>query len=247
MAANQGADVNDDERMLRRLGRVDPPRDHVVDGAVQAVSAAAAESVMMGAGPRADGFLNGTETPPNVPISALRPRRRVVWGTVAAAAAVAAIVVVVISPWSVTRQVPDVVATGSGALLAGLSGGSCGQLYDRQALDDSEFAFDGTITAIDSGGLLFTNSVTFAVDRWFRGDLGSAVTAAMTAPVEMGATSEDGRQATTPTYSVGTRLLVAGAFEDSTQPSAESALVWQCGFTRDHDDSTAAEWAAALD
>lgn len=63
---------------------------------------------------------------------------------------------------------PDIVATGSGALDHGSCSGSCSQLYSPDGLDDAGFAFDGVVTAIDPGGLLYTNTVTLDVQRWYR-------------------------------------------------------------------------------
>ncbi len=225
---------SDRNELLRGLGDVPPPRAAVIDRARSAVLAAAAAADSDH--PETTIARRGA----NLASLARRAvRRRQALPLAALAASAALIWAVAASPWSVTREMPDIVATGSGALDRGATSGSCSQLYSPDALDDAGLAFHGVVTAIDSGGLLFTNTVTFDVQRWYRADLGPRLTVAMIAPIEPGATSSDSRQSSTPSYSVGTHLLVAGGFEDREQPSAQGALVWQCGFTRYHDQQTA--------
>ena len=166
----------------------------------------------------------------------------------AVAATIAAAAVVVASPWSVQTAPPDVVATGTGPLPEGGSGtaaGSCASVYSLSTLTERAFAFDGTVTTIDTGGLFGTHRVTFQVHEWFRGGTGTVVTLDMIPPVEPGDTATDSRQLTTPSYTVGTRLLVSGERPQTGAP-LEDALVWGCGFTRYYDPTTADAWRTAL-
>ena len=88
-------------------------------------------------------------------------------------------------------------------------------------LDGSpRWAFDGTVTAIDDG------RVTFEVHESFRGDLPA------TYVVEMGAPVTAGHSEASPSYAVGTRLLVSGSGSEA----------WGCGGTLYYDAGSAADW-----
>ncbi len=83
------------------------------------------------------------------------------------------------------------------------------------------FAFDGTVTGIDGG------QVTFEVHETFgETDLPATTVVTLGAPVSPGPSE------TSPSYSVGTRLLVSG----------DDGTAWGCGATRYYDEATAAEW-----
>ncbi len=56
----------------------------------------------------------------------------------------------------------------------------------------------------------------------------------------------DSRQLTSPSYTVGTRLLVSGEIPQE-ETSLQDATVWGCGFTRYYDPTTADAWRTALD
>lgn len=102
---------------------------------------------------------------------------------------------------------------------------SCVEPYSRTALAKRDFAFDGTVTAIDG------DRVTFAIGRSFHGAADATMT--LDAPGMSGAsiTSAGG-----PSLVVGSRYLVAG----------DDRFAWACGYTQPYDDAVAAEWAAAL-
>lgn len=86
---------------------------------------------------------------------------------------------------------------------------------------EPEWAFDGTVTAIDDG------RVTFEVHESFGGsDLPARRTVVMGAPVT------PDRSEASPSYSVGDRLLVSGS----------GVTAWGCGRTVYYDEATAAGW-----
>ncbi|WP_336031909.1 hypothetical protein [Geodermatophilus sp. FMUSA9-8] len=113
------------------------------------------------------------------------------------------------------------------------------------------FALDGTVTGIRPGVVDLGpevprryTQVTFRVQSWYHGGAGETVDVLMDGP---GSNIDSSVQA----YGVGTRLLVSGVL-----PRIETASGAQfvtadtsyfgltCGFTRYHDEATAAEWAA---
>ncbi len=102
--------------------------------------------------------------------------------------------------------------------------GSCVETYSAETLATREVAFDGTLTAIDG------DSVTFAVNEAFRGDLGDSITLEATGMTGTSVTSAGG-----PSLAQGQRYLVAG----------DDQFVWACGFTQPYDEAVAAEWAEA--
>jgi hypothetical protein len=91
---------------------------------------------------------------------------------------------------------------------------------DELAMRD--FAFDGTVTAVDG------DQVTFTVNESFVGELSGSVT--LTAPD----TSQTSLEGGVPLVQ-GERYLVSG----------DENIVWGCGFTQAYSDSAAAEWASA--
>lgn len=80
--------------------------------------------------------------------------------------------------------------------------------------------FDGTITAIGASG------ATFEVNEVFAGDVPATVV------VDLGPATTSRASESSPSYSVGTRLLV----------SAVDSTAMGCGATRYHDEETAADW-----
>lgn len=158
--------------------------------------------------------------------------------------------VVLAAPWAQTSAVPDVVATGEGPVPfrpPDSAAGSCYQLYSLRTLPDATFAFAGTVTTIDTGGPLFTDSMTFAVDRWFRGGEAPEVTLPVPAPARPGDTSFSSGQDDVPAVTVGTQLLVAGSSR-SGEPGMEDPIAWAtCDFVRYFDPDTAQSWADVLD
>lgn len=174
--------------------------------------------------------------------------KRVAVVATAVGAAAGAAVLVGAAPWAVTSSPPDVVASGEGTVPFQTDSGSasCYQLYSPETLPDATFAFSGTVTTIDTGGPLFTDSMTFSVDEWFRGDDAAEVTLPMPTPAEPGDTSFRSGQHEVPSVTVGTRLLVAGSSR-SGAPGTEDPIPWAtCDFVRYYDQATAQVWAAAL-
>jgi hypothetical protein len=109
--------------------------------------------------------------------------------------------------------------------VGGAAGGGAAGMCLAFSLDElamRDFAFDGTVTAVDG------DQVTFTLSQVFTGDLVSSVT--VTAPD----TSQTALEGGIP-LEVGGRYLVSG----------DDGIVWGCGFTQAYDESTAAEWASA--
>ena len=143
-------------------------------------------------------------------------RRNWVVGIGAAAIAAFMLVAFVRAPSSQTpSQDPVGGAAGGGAA------GMC-LAFSLDELAARDFAFDGTVTAVDG------DQVTFTVNESFIGDASGSVT--LTAPD----TSQTSLEGGIP-LEVGERYLVSG----------DDGIVWGCGFTQAYDESTAAEWASA--
>jgi hypothetical protein len=102
--------------------------------------------------------------------------------------------------------------------------GFCVETYSVETLDDRDFAFDGTVSLIDG------DSVTFAINDAFWGDLAESITLEAAGMTGTSVTSADG-----PALIPGERYLVAG----------DDQFVWGCGFTQPYDGTVAAEWAGA--
>ena len=116
-------------------------------------------------------------------------------------------------------------SSGTGPISPGGGMASCVELYDLETLAQREFAFDGTVTAING------EEATFTLNTVFRGSAGSTVTLVATGMTGGAITSAGDVQLT-----LGGRYLVAG----------EEHFAWACGFTQPYDPSVAADWAAAL-
>jgi len=102
--------------------------------------------------------------------------------------------------------------------------GSCVETDSADRLANRDFAFDGTVAAIDS------DQVTFTVNESFAGSGGDEVTLTATGMTGTSITSAGGASLT-----VGERYLVAG----------DDTFAWACGFTQPYDAAVAAEWADA--
>ncbi len=100
------------------------------------------------------------------------------------------------------------------------SGGGCTLRYSVRAVQERGFALDGTVVAMGDAG------VTFEVHEWFAGGDAPTVSLKLAGP------TQSDRSESSPSYSVGTRLLVSG----------EDPVAWGCGFTRYFDEETAAAW-----
>lgn len=149
------------------------------------------------------------------------PRRGLAIGAGIVALAVVALggAVALRPPASEGQAAASVGAGGGGALAR------CVEQYSLQALKGRDFAFDGTVKAIDG------NEVTFTVNEAFRGSDAPEVTLTADGMTGTTITSVGG-----PTLALGERYLVAG----------EDRFVWPCGFTQEYDPGVAADWATAL-
>jgi len=104
--------------------------------------------------------------------------------------------------------------------------GMCAELYSLETLPARDFAFDGTLTAIDG------ELVTFDVHEVFKGELDETVTfEGASSVVADSLVSIEGAG-----LEVGDRALVSGSDE----------FVWGCGFTVTWDEATASAWRDAL-
>ena len=102
--------------------------------------------------------------------------------------------------------------------------GSCVETYSADTLANRDFAFDGTVAAIDR------DQVTFTVNERFAGSGGEEATLTATGRTGTSITSAGG-----PSLTAGQRYLVAG----------DDTFAWACGFTQPYDAAAAAEWADA--
>ena len=156
-------------------------------------------------------------------ISTARPRQAP-WSTRAFALAGAAVAAGAIALALFVGQpdsAPGVIPGSS------VGGGSafCVEQYSPTTLAHRDFAFDGTVSAIDG------DRVTFTVNHTYHGVRAGSI--ALDAPGMSGAavTSAGG-----PNLAVGERYLVAG----------DDTFVWACGYTQPYDTKVAAEWEAAF-
>jgi hypothetical protein len=146
-----------------------------------------------------------------------------------ALAVLTAIAAVAGTAYGLSRGESTTAATSQGRPLGG--GGSiqsCIQ-FSYDILAQSPIAFDGTVTKIDG------NNVTFDVERWFRGGAGDSVTTSASGLVEGTASLEGGVG-----FVEGSRYLVSG---DDTTGAIVPAI---CGFSMEHTDELAGEWATAF-
>jgi hypothetical protein len=146
-------------------------------------------------------------------------RRRIAWAGSLAAAAVASIAALALLLNQGTPAPGPSDDPGTGI-------GSCVETYSLDALANRDFAFDGTVAAMDG------DSVTFSVYEAFSGDASADDSITLNAQGMSGTsiTSAGG-----PTLTEGKRYLVAG----------DDEFVWACGFTQPYDEAVAAEWAEA--
>jgi hypothetical protein len=146
-------------------------------------------------------------------------RRRIAWAGGLAAAAVAGIAALALILNPATSAPGPSADPGTGI-------GSCVETYSPETLANRDFAFDGTVAAIDG------DSVTFSVNEAFAGETTAGSSITLSAPGMSGTsiTSAGG-----PTLTEGERYLVAG----------DADFVWACGFTQPYDQTIAAEWAEA--
>lgn len=118
--------------------------------------------------------------------------------------------------------------------------GPCPEPYSAAAVARRDFAFDGTVTAIDGVGTAATTAsvvtVTFEVHEWL---VGEGPTEEV--QVRMPAPFRPQHSESAPSFFVGTRLLVSGGEVVSGAEDGQKSA-WACGFTRYYDEDTAATW-----
>jgi hypothetical protein len=123
-----------------------------------------------------------------------------------------------------------VVAFGFGGSLPGITpgaseGGGMGMCiqFDQEMLAQQEYAFDGTVTAVDG------ESVSFTIATSYRGDGAGAVTL-----TEVGLGGGVTTSGSLVNFQVGDRYLVSGS----------GGVITGCGYSQAYDDAAAAEWAS---
>ena len=144
------------------------------------------------------------------------PRRSIGWALGAGAFGVAAAVAFAVFLSQGASPTPGQ-GPGSGI-------GSCVETYSLEALAKRDFAFAGTVAAIEG------DEVTFDINQSFSGSLGD--TATLTA---IGMTGPSITSAGGPSLAEGQRYLVAG----------DDTFAWACGFTQPYDADVAADWEEA--
>jgi hypothetical protein len=97
--------------------------------------------------------------------------------------------------------------------------------YDLELLAQQEFAFDGSVSAIDG------ESVTFEVGKWYRGSGDSSVTLS-----QVGQGDGVVMEGILVDFQVGGRYLVSGA----------SGIITGCGYSQAWDAPLEAEWASTF-
>lgn len=116
-------------------------------------------------------------------------------------------------------------------------GGSCVELLTTETLAGRSFAFDGVVRSVtpaegvdldaDPNALPSYPVAEFDVSEWFAGDGGDSVAVKMQREVVP-----------------GQRLLVSGESLFGDDPLGDP-IAWECGFTTEHSDDTAAIWESA--
>jgi hypothetical protein len=151
------------------------------------------------------------------------PQRRLQWAFgLAGVAAAAAVALLVFRPgFGAPAASPS---DGGTAVGAGGGAATCIR-FDLELLAQQEFAFDGTVTAIDG------ESVTFDVGKWYRGSGDASVMLTQVGQGE-GAVMEG----ILVDFQVGNRYLVSGA----------GGVITGCGYSQAWDASAAADWASAF-
>jgi hypothetical protein len=151
------------------------------------------------------------------------PQRRLQWAIgLAGVAAAAAVALLVFRPgFGAPAPSPS---DGGTAVGAGGGAATCIR-FDLELLAQQEFAFDGTVTAIDG------ETVTFDVSTWYRGAGDASVTLTQVGQGE-GAVMEG----ILVDFQVGHRDLVSGA----------GGVMTGCGYSQAWDASAAGDWASAF-
>jgi hypothetical protein len=137
----------------------------------------------------------------------------------------------------------------SPATTRGGNAASCAFGPDERTLPQRAVAFDGTVLAIGPGR---TNrpgaarwgyvSITFHVNRWFKGGRGPTATVDVLRSFRGGPMTEDGP----PPFDIGTRMLVSGDHRWGGR-SFDDVFAQGCGFTGYYGSREAALWQRAFD
>ena len=152
------------------------------------------------------------------------PRRRLPLAIgLAGVVAAAAVALLVFRP-GIGVPAPSPSDGGTPGVGAGGGAATCIR-FDLELLAQQEFAFDGTVAAIDG------ESVTFDVGKWYRGSGDASVTLTQVGQGE-GAVMEG----ILVDFQVGSRYLVSGA----------GGVITGCGYSQAWDASAAADWASAF-
>lgn len=124
-----------------------------------------------------------------------------------------------------TTSATATVPTSAGGPISPGGAASCVEFYSLESLANRDAAFDGTVESVDG------DTVTFTVNRWYRGGEGEATT-------RRGALVLGGFTSAGPGVSIepGSHLLVAG----------DEDFAWGCGFTQPFDPGIADQWAEVL-
>ena len=126
--------------------------------------------------------------------------------------------------WALVARGPSLAPSQDPVGGGAAGGGAAGMClaFSVEELAARDFAFDGTVTAVDG------DQVTFTVNESFIGDQSGSIT--LTAPDFSQTSLEGGVELV-----AGERYLVTG----------DDGTVWGCGFTQPYSDAAAAEWASA--
>lgn len=150
--------------------------------------------------------------------------RRIVMAASAAAVAVVAVGAFALFGGDAPEQITGGVPVGGDPMAMCLA-------FDEATLAGQDFAFDGTVKAIEQreGSEGFPETyVTFTVHRWFRG--GDGAEATYRADGMIGETS---LALTGPGLEEGQRYLISGS----------EVYVWGCGYSLTYDTALAERWA----
>ena len=167
-----------------------------------------------------ENLMTDTQSGPGRSLSGRRLRLATGLAGVVAAAAIAFVA------FGPKGNLPGPLPSDGGAGGGGGGGGvaSCIR-YDAETLALQEYAFDGTVTAVDG------DSVTFTVGTWFRGSGNASVTL-----TEVGLGSGVVSSVPLVGFEVGGRYLVSGA----------GGIITGCGYSMPYDAAFAAQWASTF-
>jgi hypothetical protein len=159
----------------------------------------------------------------------------------------------VVSLGAAAAVVAGVLFLGPGAQLAGPkyledASASCAFTYSPEQLKQRDFAFDGTVVAIEKPSAAYGRHVqlsnlvvTFTVNEWFKPGGGGQTKVLL--PANPG---HRGDYAYGFPYEVGSRLLITGAVNPDMASALVNQLAWACHFSRFYDKGSAREWRETL-